>query len=322
MWNAPNVSEWMVMNSTRRKSLFIASVVGLAAAFAYHASGAFPSYEYRTDVFVGEYAIDDGFQSFEPVSTTELFIRDTLAIAPTPEELRKFGVREVRSDAIIRAVEGGKSIRIHSLSTESGTDRIKAVHQFIVDGILARLKPRADHVRVRLQNRLTAAEEVLKSASTNLNTFSEIVADAKTSEARTREQVRQLADRIASLDRTEGLPPSASASRGEVMGELSGLNIRSQLALYQKLGLAEIPFMRADSARTAVALDQTAAQARQAIRDLTEQIGVFREPAVALFAMRSESPTKPGLLLLLMVGLVAGLAAYLATQAILGRVKG
>jgi uncharacterized coiled-coil protein SlyX len=307
------------MDLSKRKSLLFAVAGGLIAALAYFASGVFPSYEYRTDVFVGEHATDDGFQSFEPVSATELFVRDTLLFAPATEELIKFGVKEPRLFAIITIVEGGQTIRIHSVSAENDIDRVKAVHRFVADGILTRLKPRAAYVRARLDNRLSSAEEGLKFASNNLAIFSEIVADAKASEAETLEQARKLTHQIQELDRSE--QDSARPARtggGEGTGnEATDLSIRGQLAMYQKLGLAEIPFLRADSARTIVSLGQTAAQSRQTIKELTNQITVFREPAVTQFVSRSVSPTRPRLLALLVVGLVAGLATYYAARAIL-----
>ncbi|MGB8398417.1 hypothetical protein, partial [Bradyrhizobium sp.] len=102
----------------------------------------------------------------------------------------------------------------------------------------------------------------------------------------------------------------------------AGMGIRGQLAMYQKLGLAEIPFLRADSARTVVALGQTVTQTRQTIKDLKDQIAVFREPAVTQFVSRSVSPTRPGFLMPLLVGLVAGLAAFFAARIILKQISG
>jgi hypothetical protein len=312
----------MTMESNKRNSLWFAGAVGLIAALAYSAIGVLPSYEYRTDVFVGEYATDDGFQSFEPVAATERFVLDTLLTAPTNEELRKLGVREARLGAIISVVEAGKVIRIQTVAAEDGIERLKAIHSFVADGILARLKPRAMYVRARLDTRLSSAEESLKSASNNQAVFSEIVADAKASEARTREQARKLAEQIATLDGSEqGSPPPAGA-RENAGNETAEPNIRGQLAMYQKLGLAEIPFLRADSARTIVALEQTINQSRQTIKDLTDQVAVFREPAVTQFLSRSHSPTRPGRLMQLLVGLVAGLAAFFVARIILRRISG
>lgn len=314
----------MVMDSSKTRSLWLAGVVvGLIAALAYYAIGVVPLYEYRTDVFVGEHANDDGFQTFEPVSATESFILDTLFVAPTTPELNRLKVKQVRWAANITVVEAGKTIRIHSMSAEDGVDRIRAVHQFIADGILARLKPRAAYIKARLDSRLLSAEEGLKVASNNLAIFSEIVADAEASEVKTRERARELADQIAGIERSGRRSSPAVTTGGEgVDNEVTSLSVRGQLDMYQKLGLAEIPFLRADSARTVVSLSQTGAQSRQAVRDLTEQIGVFREPTVTQFMLRSVSPTRSGLLLPMIIGLVAGLVTYYAARAIFKRKLG
>lgn len=311
------------MDLSERKPLLFAVAAGpiaagLIAALTYFASGPFPMYEYRTNVFVGEYFTEDGFHSFEPVSLTEAFVYDNLFVAPTTPDLSKLGVKEVRSAAIITVIDAGKTIRIRSVSAEDGVDRVRAVHQFVADGILARLRPSAAFVKARLENRLLSAEEGLKVVSDNLAFFSEIVVDAKASEAKTREQARKLADQIAEVERLgKGSSPPAATGGGEGTGnEATELSIRGQLAMYQKLGLAEIPFLRADSARTIVSLGQTAAQSRQTIRDLTAQMAVFREPAVTQFVSRVVSPTRPGLLLPAVVGLVAGLGTYYAARAI------
>jgi hypothetical protein len=301
----------MIMDFSKRKPLLFAVAAGLIAALAYFVSGVFPAYEYRTDVFIGEYATDDSFHSFEPVAATELFVRDTLFLQPTTEELRRLGVAELRSSAIITIVEAGQTIRIHSVSVESDIDRVMAVHRFVSDGILARLRPRAAYVRARLNNRLSSAEERLKSASGNLAIFSEIATDARASQAKTLELARKLTYQIPELDQSEkDSNPPARTGVGAETGNAADLSIRGQLAMYQKLGLAEIPFLRADSARTVVSLGQTAAQSLQTINDLSQQITAFREPTVTEFVARSVSPTKPRVLVLLMVGLVAGFATY------------
>jgi hypothetical protein len=304
----------MNMDSRKLRSVWFAVIVGIVAAFAYHLSGVFPTYEYRTDIFVGEYTTGDGFQAFEPISSTEQFVRDTLLIAPTTEELRKLGVSEVRTAAVVSTVEAGKVLRVHSVSPEDGLDRVKAIHRFIADSILERLKPRVSYTRTRLDNRLSSAQENLKAASNEAVIFSEIIAEAKASEVKTREQARKLADQIAELDGLgRGLPSPATSGEGAPT-ETMDFSIRGQLSMYQKLGLAEIPFLRADTARAVVELGKTIAQSRQSIKDLNDQIAVFREPAVTQFVSRSVSPVRPALLVLLMVGLVAGLATYYTTR--------
>ena len=115
----------MNIDSSKLRSVWFAALVGIVAAFAYHRSGVLPTYEYRTDIFAGEYATGDGFQAFEPISATEQFVRDTLLIAPTTEELRKLGVSEVRTAAVVAAVEAGKVLRVRSVSPEDGVDRRK-----------------------------------------------------------------------------------------------------------------------------------------------------------------------------------------------------
>jgi hypothetical protein len=306
----------MNMDSSKLRSVLFAAIIGIVAAFAYHLSGVFPAYEYRTDIFVGEYATGDGFQAFEPISATEQFVRDTLLIAPTTEELRKLGVSEVRTAAIVATVEAGKVLRVHSVSPEDGVDRVKAIHRFVADGILERLKPRVSYARARLDSRLSLAQENLKAALNEAVIFSEIMAEAKASEVKTREQARKLADQIAELDGA-GRGVTLPNTRGDgAPTETIDLSIRGQLSMYQKLGLAEIPLLRADTARTGVSLREAVAQSRLAIRDLNSQIAVFREPAVTQFVSRSVSPARPALLVLLMVGLVAGLATYYATRMI------
>ena len=142
------------------------------------------------------------------------------------------------------------------------------------------------------------------------------MAEAKASEVKTREQARKLADQIAELDGPgRGLPSPATRGEGAPT-ETMDLSIRGQLLMYQILGLAEIPFLRADTARAVVELDKTITQSRQSIKDLNDQIAVFREPAVTQFVSRSVAPVSPALLTLLMVGLVAGLATYYTTRMI------
>ena len=310
----------MIVDIRKNMLLWFAGAVGLVAAFAYFMSGVSPTHEYLTDVFIGEYASDEGFQSFEPVSATESFILDKLFVAPTAPELSKLGVEQVRLVAIIKVVEAGKTIRILSVSEEGGIDSVKAVHGFIADGILARLKPRAAYVKARLDNRLSSAEEALKVASNSLAVFSEIVANSKASESQTLEQARNLADQIADVEHSvQGSSSATVTGSGKGTGnDANGSGIRDQLSMYKKLGLAEIPFLRADSARTLVALGQTVTQSRQTIRELTDQIAVFREPAVTEFVSRSVSSKKPRLLGLLLVGLVAAFAAYFAMRAMKG----
>ena len=306
----------MILGTRKSMSLWFAGAVGLIAAFLYYLSVP-PAYEYQTDVFVGEYASVDGFQSFEPVSVTELFVFDKLLVARTTPELRRLGVEQARTGAIITVVEAGKTIRISSVSAEDGIDRVKAVHRFIADGILARLKPRAAYMKAQLENRLSAAEQGLKVVSNSLATFSEIVADAKDSELKTMEQASKLADQIAGVERSVASPSAQVAGAGEGTGnDAIDVSIRGQLSVYKKLGLADIPFLRADSARTVLALRQTAVQSQQTISELTNQIAVFQEPAVTQFVSRSVSPRRPGLGLLV-VALVAGLATYHAMRAIL-----
>ena len=310
----------MMVDVRRNMSLWLAGAVGLVAAFAYFMIGGSPTYEYLTDVFVGEYASDDGFQPFEPVSATESFILDKLFVAPTTPELSRFGVEQLRSVVIVKVVEAGKTIRILSVSDEEGVDRVKAVHRFIADGILARLKPRATYVKTRLNNRLLSAQEALKVASDNLAVFSEIVANSKASELQTLDQARSLADQIAGVERPpRGSRSAEGADGGKGAGnEAVGPGARDQLSMYKKLGLAEIPFLRADSARTVVALGQTVTQSRQTIRELTEQVSAFREPVVAEFVLRSVSSKRPRILGLVLVGLIAAFASYYAIRAIKG----
>lgn len=54
------------MDWSKQKSLGFAGAVGLVAAIAYSAIGVFPAYEYRTDVFVGEYALTMVFNPSSP----------------------------------------------------------------------------------------------------------------------------------------------------------------------------------------------------------------------------------------------------------------
>ena len=305
----------MILGTRKSMSLWFSGAVGLIAAFAYYLSVP-PAYEYQTDVFVGEYASDDGFQSFEPVSATESFILDKLLVARTTPELRGVGVEQARTAAIITVVEAGKTIRIHSVSAEDGIDRVKAVHRFVADGILARLKPRAAYMKARLENRLSAAEQGLRVVSNSLATFSEIVVEAKDSESKTMEQASKLADQIGGVERPVASSSAQVAGAREGMGnDATDVSIRGQLSMYKKLGLADIPFLRADSARTVLALRQTAVQSQQTISELTNQIAVFQEPAVTEFVSRSASPRRP-VLGFLLIGLVVGFATYYAMRAI------
>jgi hypothetical protein len=185
----------MTVNIRKNMLPWLAGAVGFVAAFAYYMSGVSPTHEYLTDVFVGEYASDDGFQPFEPVSATESFILDKLFVTPAAPELSKLGVEQVRLVAIIKVVEAGKTIRILSVSEEDGIDRVKAVHRFIADGILARLKPRAAYLKARLDNRLLSAEEALKGAANSLAVFSEIVANSNPNHKR---WIRRATSRIRS----------------------------------------------------------------------------------------------------------------------------
>jgi uncharacterized coiled-coil protein SlyX len=314
----------MTMESSKRNMLwFAAAAVGLIAALAYSVLGTGPTYAYRTDVFIGEHAAKDEFQPFEPVSATEAFVLNTLLIAPTTDELRKLGVREVRWSALINVVEAGRVIRIQTVAGEDDIQRVKTVHKFIADGILERIRPRAAYVRALLDGRLASAEETLRSASENLAALTEIITDARTSEAKIREQAHKIADQIAALEQSGQASPPPLASAGEGPGnEAADLGIRGQLAMYQKLGLAELPFLRVDGARTVVALRQAIAQSRQTIREINGEISFFREPVVTQFVLRGASATKPGLLMTMLVGLVAGLAAYVAGRAILRRTSG
>ncbi|SDN37307.1 hypothetical protein [Afipia sp. GAS231] len=304
----------MMMDSSERRSIWIAGTVGLAAALAYYAVGIIPTYEYRTDVSVGEYAVEDGFQTFEPVASTEQYVRDKVLVAPVPDDLKNLGVIQLRLEAIVTVVDTGRTVRILSVAEESRIERITAVHRFIADGILDRIKPRSEHTKVRLRNKLAAEEEVLKLASSSMPVFSEITSDAKKSEVKIQEMARHLADEIVRLDQIEGSPSSAGA--GETMINMGmGLSRRGQLALSQRLGMVELPQLRADIARTYLSLGQTVTQSRRTIADLTGQLAVLREPAVTQFVVRSASSTKPGLVVVL-VGLVAGLATYLIAFAI------
>jgi hypothetical protein len=303
----------LTVELSKRKPLVFALAIGFVVACVYYfASGLFPKYEYRTDIFLGEFAVENGLQPLEPSATTELFVRDTLLIAPTTEELTRLGVREIRSSVLVTVIEAGKSLRIRSTAAEDDVARIKAVHQFVADGILNRLKGRAAFVKARLESRLSEVQERLQFVSNNLVVLSEIVSDAKASEARVLELARHLADEISELDRSQrdSSPPAATAE-----GEGLGLGNRRQLAMYQKLGLAEIPMLRATSARTIVDLQQSAAQSRQVIKDLNEQLAAFREPAVTQFMLRSVSPEGSGRLLTLLVGLVAGFMTFFAARA-------
>jgi hypothetical protein len=262
---------------------------------------------------VGEFVRDDVFQPFEPAAVTESFVRDSLLIAPTTEELKKLGVMETGSSVLVTVVEAGKTLRIRSTAAEGDVARTKAVHQFIADGILNRLKGRAMYAKARLERRLLEAQERLGFASKNLAIFSEILSDAKTSEATIRELARQLANEISENSRSQqgSSPPIAATDATD------GLTRRGQLTVYQRLGFAEIPSLQANSATTVVDLEQSAAQSQQVITDLNAQLAVFREPVVTQFMVRSISPAgSSSRLLTLLVGLVAGFTTYFAARLI------
>jgi hypothetical protein len=259
---------------------------------------------------MGEAARDDAFQPFEPATVTESFVRDSLLIAPTTEELKKLGVRETGSNVLVSVMEAGKSLRIRSTASEDDVARVKAVHQFVADGILNRLKARATYAKARLESRLSEAQERLRLASNGLAIFSEILSDAKASEATIRELARQLANETSEHYSS---PPIAATDGTEPIG----LTKRGQLTMYQRLGLTEIPSLRADSARTIIDLEQSAAQSRQVIKDLNAQVAVFREPVVTQFMVRSTSPAgSSSRLLTLLVGLVAGFTTYFAARVV------
>jgi hypothetical protein len=297
------------MDSSKRMPLAFAIAIGIIAALVYYyANGLVPRYQYRTDVSVGEFARGDSLDPIEPAAVMEVFVRDTLLIAPTTDELKKLGVREAGSSALITVIEAGKSLRIRSTAAESDVALVKAVHQFVADGILNRLKGRATYLKSRLEGRLAEAQEKLQFALNDLAVFSEIGSDAKASEGRVRELARNLSNEISEHDRPQQSPSPPAAAEGEG----PDLSKRGQLAMYQKLGLAEIPLLRAKSAQTIVDLEQAVAQLRQAIRDLNEQIAVFREPAVTLFMERSISPVGSSRLLTLLVGLLTCVATFVA----------
>jgi hypothetical protein len=302
------------VDSRQRKPLVFAIAIGIVAACAYYyASGLFPKYEYRSDIFLGEFAADNSFQPLEPPVSTEFFVRDTLLIAPTTDELTRLGVTDMRSSVLVTVIEAGKSLRIRTTAAEADVARIKAIHQFVADRILDRLRGRAGYVKARLESRLSEAQESLQFLTHILAIVSEIGSNAKANEARVQELARKLDDEISKHDRSQqGSSPPAAAAEGEGLG----LSRRGQLAMYQKLGLAEIPLLRATSAKTIIDLEQSAARSRQVIKDLNEQLAVFREPAVTQFALRSVSSVGSSRLLTLLVGLVAGFMAYLAAWAV------
>ena len=235
-------------------------------------------------------------------------------VAPPTDELRRQLVRDARSNALVALVEAGRFLRIRSIAAEDDVARIKAIHRFIADGVIERLGARAGFVKARLENRLSEARERLKVVSNSLAIFSEIASDAKASEVKLQELVRKLADesrleRLQADSAADNVDTTTAAREDGVTSSRHG-----QLGMYQRLGIAELPTLRAESAKNIADLGQRMVQLQLAEWDLTNQLAAFRDPAMTQFMVRSTSPVGPPALLLVMVVFAAGVASYVAAR--------
>ena len=298
----------MIKDVVGKKLTGWSGVMGLTAGLLYLIANHTSLYQYRTDVSLGEFAADNNFQTFEPIGVTESFIRETLLLSPPSEELKKFGVIDVRSNALVTTIEAGRAVRVVSTAAEDDLELVKAVHRFIADGTIDHLKRLVDYVKLRLVSRRSAAEQALKVASDNLVLFSQLGSDGKLSESKTRELTQRLSDELSKLRQAEA--PVSASDGDDPLRNGGGMNLRGQFAFTQRLGLVDLPVLRADMAKAMANFSQTAAQAQQAIKDTSDQLEAFREPTVTVFAQRSLSPVRPSLLMPLLVALVAALVAY------------
>ena len=300
----------MIREALEHKSLLFAMAVGIVAASACYAMGLFSRYEYRSDIFLGEFASENSVQPFEPATTTELFVQDTLFFAPPTDEMKKQGVSDIRSNAIVTLIEAGRFLRIRSLAAEDEVARIKAIHRFIADGVIERLAARAGFVKARLENRLSEARERLKVVSNSLAILSEIASDAKASEVKLQELVRKLADE----SRLEQPQPHNADATTAAREDGVTLSRHGHLGMYQRLGIAELPTLRAESAKNIADLGQRVVQLQLVELDLTNQLAAFRDPEMTQFMVRSTSPVGPPALLLVMVVFAAGAVSYVAAR--------
>jgi hypothetical protein len=302
----------MAINLTR-KSVYLAGTIGLIAGMAYYAVGKIQAaYQYRTDIFIGDYASSDSFQPLDVAASLVGFVNDKLLTGPTTEELMNLRVDEIGARVLMSVVDSGKSVRLRSIAGASDLEQATAIHRYLADQVLERLKARSLYLKTRLSNRLVAAQEALNTSSSSLATYSELNSTAKVSETRIKELADKLGKEIAELDRRQqGVSPSVPATADD---ELVGLSRRQQLALFEKLASAEIPQLRNDSSRAIAEVQKTMMESQQRIREYTNEMSAFHEPAISEFMQRSVKPAGPSGLIRLLIGFFAGFLLYFAAR--------
>jgi len=123
--------------------------------------------------------------------------------------------------------------------------------------------------------------------------------------------VRKPDGRVGGQNEAAGGATAASEGVPRFGDSTLALGKRGQLAMYQNLGLYDLPRVRLDGERAVMQADASAADNEQRIRDLTLEISMLDPPRITRFAERSLNPAGPRKALRLLIGFFAGAMIYL-----------